>query len=289
VYFDIASQQETSFVEKHTAPSLRAFFEASCRELRGMGPGSELAHSESPGPVAWPALAFPHPAFPHRAARTCESVYKGVASGRCLMAQAPTASARPAGTVFRHAQGREAPRPGQGFYLTAKSTGRRLALDAAALMEQGASARRPEGGGTDRARQGLRASATRPCHGDSCPLARGFYDRLPAARRRPWRRASWTASALREVARSTRSALLPGPGGLALADIVVGDYNYYFDGSAMLHTMTLVHEWRVGVLADEAHNLVERARAMYSADWTRLRCGPRARPRRWRSARRWTR
>jgi DNA excision repair protein ERCC-2 len=46
---------------------------------------------------------------------------------------------------------------------------------------------------------------------------------------------------------------------------VVGDYNYYFDGSAMLHTMTLAHEWRVGLLADEAHNLVERARSMYSA------------------------
>ena len=49
------------------------------------------------------------------------------------------------------------------------------------------------------------------------------------------------------------------------ADVIVGDYNYYFDGSAMLHAMTVGNEWRVGVLADEAHNLVERARAMYSA------------------------
>ena len=33
----------------------------------------------------------------------------------------------------------------------------------------------------------------------------------------------------------------------------------------MLHAMTVGNEWRVGVLVDEAHNLVERARAMYSA------------------------
>ncbi|HEX4511833.1 MAG TPA: ATP-dependent DNA helicase, partial [Burkholderiaceae bacterium] len=49
------------------------------------------------------------------------------------------------------------------------------------------------------------------------------------------------------------------------ADIVVGDYNYWFDTSAMLHGLALAHEWRVALLVDEAHNLVPRAREMYSA------------------------
>src|SRR5690606_6493933 len=49
------------------------------------------------------------------------------------------------------------------------------------------------------------------------------------------------------------------------SDVVVGDYNYYFDTSAALHTLTVAQEWRAAVLVDEAHNLVERARAMYSA------------------------
>ena len=47
--------------------------------------------------------------------------------------------------------------------------------------------------------------------------------------------------------------------------MVVGDYNYYFDFSAMLHGLDVANQWRVGVLVDEAHNLVERARGMYSA------------------------
>ncbi len=46
----------------------------------------------------------------------------------------------------------------------------------------------------------------------------------------------------------------------------MGDYNYYFDGSAMLYAMTLAHEWKVAVLVDEAHNMVERARRMYTAE-----------------------
>lgn len=48
-------------------------------------------------------------------------------------------------------------------------------------------------------------------------------------------------------------------------DVVVGDYNYYYDGSALLHALTLQNQWRVGVLVDEAHNLLDRARGMYSA------------------------
>ena len=49
------------------------------------------------------------------------------------------------------------------------------------------------------------------------------------------------------------------------ADIVVGDFNHYFDSNAILFGLTAAHEWRVAVLVDEAHNLLERGRAMYSA------------------------
>jgi DNA excision repair protein ERCC-2 len=49
------------------------------------------------------------------------------------------------------------------------------------------------------------------------------------------------------------------------SDVAVGDYNYYFDRSAMLFGWTVTHQWRVCLLIDEAHNLVERARTMYTA------------------------
>lgn len=49
------------------------------------------------------------------------------------------------------------------------------------------------------------------------------------------------------------------------ADVIVGDYNYYFDTSAMLFALAEANRWRVSVLVDEAHNLVDRARGMYTA------------------------
>ncbi len=105
------------------------------------------------------------------------------------------------------------------------------------------------------------------CHGEACPLARGFYDRLPAARSEALAAVLMDSATLRTVAR--HHGICPYYLAQELcrwADLVVGDYNYFFDGSALLHAMTLANEWRVGVLADEAHNLVERARSMYSGD-----------------------
>jgi Rad3-related DNA helicase len=108
------------------------------------------------------------------------------------------------------------------------------------------------------------------CHGDACPLARGFYDRLPAARA-----AALDAPVLdRDTLRSTGLAhdVCPYYLGSEMArwsDLVVGDYNYWFDGGAMLYAMALTYGWRVSVLADEAHNLVSRARGMYSASLSR--------------------
>ena len=50
------------------------------------------------------------------------------------------------------------------------------------------------------------------------------------------------------------------------SDVVVGDYNYYFDMTALLYGLTVLNGWRVTLLVDEAHNLIERARGMYSAE-----------------------
>jgi len=105
-----------------------------------------------------------------------------------------------------------------------------------------------------------------PCDGAVCPLARGFYDRLPAARAEAINIYFLDQDAVRQVA--LRHHLCPYYLGQELArwsDVVIGDYNYYFDRSAMLYGWTVTHEWRVCLLVDEAHNLVERARTMYTA------------------------
>ena len=50
------------------------------------------------------------------------------------------------------------------------------------------------------------------------------------------------------------------------SDVVVADYHYFYDSAAMLYALTQAQQWKVGVLVDEAHNLLERARRMYTAE-----------------------
>ncbi|WP_246794469.1 ATP-dependent DNA helicase [Burkholderia perseverans] len=106
----------------------------------------------------------------------------------------------------------------------------------------------------------------RACHGESCPLARGFYDRLDAARGVALARLRLDRATVREVALAHEICPYYLAQELARwADVIVGDYNYYYDGSALLHSLAVQNQWRIGVLVDEAHNLLDRARGMYSA------------------------
>lgn len=262
VYLDIGDQEETTFTEAYTADELRAFFEGRCGEFLAWAE-QELVH-RAHRDEQLTALQFPHPEFRKGQRSLAEAVYKGAASGRCVLAQAPTGIGKTVGTLFPMLKAATPHKLDKVFWLTAKTTGRQLALDAAAQITQGAPNLRLrvlELTARDKACE----HPDKACHGESCPLARGFYDRLPAARQEAVHASCADAPALRTIARQRQVC----PYYLAQetarwADVVVGDYNHWFDGSAMLYAATLANEWRVGVLADEAHNLVERGRSMYS-------------------------
>jgi DNA excision repair protein ERCC-2 len=263
VYFDIGSQDETVFTEVHSASALREFFEGLCEAFLAWA-AQELAHRQARD-AALATLPFPYPAFRGGQRELSEAVYRTAVNGRCLMAQAPTGIGKTVGTLFPLLRAAPSQSLDKIFYLAAKTPGRQLALDALALIGRAApqlELRVLELTARDKACE----HPDKACHGDSCPLARGFYDRLPAARADSLSAAVMDRAALRETA--LRHQICPYYLGQELArwaDVVVGDYNYFFDTSAMLHAMTQDGEWKVALLVDEAHNLVERARRMYTA------------------------
>jgi DNA excision repair protein ERCC-2 len=148
------------------------------------------------------------------------------------------------------------------LFLVAKTSGRALALDALQCLGSGPQLRVLELVAKESACQ----FPGRACEAASCPLARGFYDRLPAARALALEAVRLDHETLRRVALAAQVC----PYYLAQemvrwCDVIVGDYNYFFDTSAILHALTQENQWRVGLLVDEAHNLLPRARDMYSA------------------------
>ncbi|KDP83767.1 ATP-dependent DNA helicase [Cupriavidus sp. SK-3] len=264
VYFDVASQQESGFSEHFAAGQLRAFFEEKCERFVNWAL-QESAHRAARD-QALQGMAFPHASFRRGQRDLAEAVYRAARSGRCLLAQAPTGIGKTAGTLFSMLKAVPQGQIDKVFYLTAKTTGRQMALDAARGLREGNAGlhlRVLELTARDKACE----QPDRACHGESCPLARGFYDRLPAARQDAAGQALLDRAALRQIALS--HDICPyylGQEMARWADLVIGDYNYYFDRTAMLHGMTAANDWRAGVLVDEAHNLLERARKMYSAE-----------------------
>jgi len=264
VYFDIGSQQETVLSETRSALELAGHFEDHCGRFLAWAE-LELAHRAARD-AALDALRFPHADFRPGQRQLAEAIFRANAGKRSLLAQAPTGIGKTVGTLFPVLKA--APREGldKVVFLAAKTPGRQLALDAAATLKRSGSLplRVLELTARDKACE----HPDKACHGESCPLARGFYDRLPAARAA----AAATSAALLDRATLREIGLAhevcPYYLGSEMArwsDVIVGDYNYWFDGGAMLYALALANGWKTSVLADEAHNLVARARSMYTA------------------------
>ncbi|WP_445621473.1 helicase C-terminal domain-containing protein [Kushneria sp. Sum13] len=289
VYFDIEHQQESVLVETMARPALEAFFVAQCERFIDWAE-QELAH-EAARSRALSQLAFPHADFRPGQRALAESVFKAISTRRDLMLQAPTGIGKTLGTLFPALKAMPGQRLDRLFFLTARTTGRRLALEALTTLGMAAArkekaAHKDESNHEDEAPYEKEGSAPGvrtleliardkacehpelACHGESCPLASGFYDRLPAARQAAVLQGWLDHASLRAVALSHR--VCPYYLGQEMAhwcDVVIGDVNYWFDTSAMLYALTRQHQWRVSLLIDEAHNLVERGRAMYGAEF----------------------
>ena len=293
VYFDIASLQETPLSEHFTAASLKDYFQTQCERFLAWA-DQELSH-RLVRDAALDALAFPHASFRPGQRELAGAVYKTAVAGQCLIAQATTGIGKTIGTVFPLLKAMPRQRLDKLFFLAAKTPGRKLALDALALLKDSARGlAKPASPALPTpkpsplplrvlelvAREKSCEHPDKACHGDSCPLAKGFYDRLPQARQSAVQFAGAVAgpgfraaemdvldkAALREVA--LMHHVCPyylSQEMVRWSDVVVGDYNYFFDTSALLYSMTISYQWRVGVLVDEAHNMLERARSMYTA------------------------
>ncbi|MGF6604670.1 DNA excision repair protein ERCC-2 [Paraburkholderia sp. GAS448] len=273
VYFDIVSQKETLLTETHTAASLEAFFVDQCERFSDWAMREE-SHRDARN-AALAALQFPYGAFRSGQRELAVSVYRAARDGRCLMAQAPTGIGKTLGTIFPLLKACAGDQLDRVFFLTAKTPGRALALNAVETL-------RASAGGGDLPLRVLELVARdkacehpdKACHGESCPLARGFYDRLADARGAALASGRLDRAAVRTAALAHDVCPYYLAQELARwSDVIVGDYNYYFDSSALLYALTQMNQWRVAVLVDEAHNLLDRARRMYTAtlDQTSLR------------------
>jgi DNA excision repair protein ERCC-2 len=208
---------------------------------------------------------FPFTNFRAGQRELARSVYRAVQNKFNLFVEAPTAMGKTLATLYPAIKGLPLISDGKVFYVTAKTPGRLAAQDALQkLRDTGVQVRSVSLTAKTKICFAPDASG---CDAATCPFRKGYYDRYkPAMRELLLATQRLDNDNISIVARKHQVC----PFELSLdvsnwVDVIIGDYNYVFDPTVMLQRYFGEGRAKHVVLIDEAHNLVDRSRDMYSA------------------------
>ena len=207
---------------------------------------------------------FPYP-YREGQRELVTSVYRTILRKKKLFIQAPTGVGKTMATIFPAVKA-----VGEGlgdkiFYLTAKTITRTVAEQAFQILKKNGLQYKVA---TLTAKEKICFCEKAECNPDACPYAKGHFDRVNDA-------VYEMITTMEEMSRENietqakKHKVCPFEMGLDVSlwvDAIICDYNYVFDPNA--HLKRFFSEGKKGeylFLIDEAHNLVERGREMYSA------------------------
>lgn len=210
------------------------------------------------------ALEFP---FTYRKGqgKLVRGVYQSILRKKRLYIQAPTGVGKTISTIFPTVKSMGEGLTEKIFYLTAKTITRTVAEDTFALLEKTGAKMKCV---TITAKEKICILDKPTCNPAACPRAKGHYDRVNDA---VFDVLTNETIITRELILSYAEKHTVCPFEMCLdistwCDGIICDYNYAFDPTASLKRFfSLEKENDFVFLIDEAHNLVDRAREMYSA------------------------
>lgn len=224
-----------------------------------------------------PALAgarFPYPRLREGQEIMIREIWGAIRRGKRLFVEAPTGTGKTVSSLYPAVRAVGAGYADKIFYLTAKASTRREAyLASAKLFESGAPLRTVVITAKEQVCMcGARLAGVvgqNLCTPELCPYAKGYYDRVDGA---IWELLEGGNGYPRQTicAMAKKHRVCPYELSLDLSeycDSIICDYNYAFDPSVYFRRYFSPdgRGERYVFLVDEAHNLADRARDMYSA------------------------
>ena len=209
-------------------------------------------------------LSFPYE-YREGQERLVKDVYLSILRKKTLFIQAPTGVGKTLCTIYPAVKAVGENLAEQIFYLTAKTITRTAAQSAFSQMVDGGLREKII---TITAKDKVCFLEERSCNPVDCPYAKGYYDRVnDAVFEMIQQEGIFDRDRIIELAKEKELC----PFELALdislwCDAIICDYNYVFDPNVYLKRF-----FAEGVkgdyifLVDEAHNMIERGREMYSA------------------------
>lgn len=209
-------------------------------------------------------LKFPFDEYRKGQRELAVAVYKTITSAKNIFVKAPTGTGKTVSTLFPSIKAMGEGHSSKIFYLTAKTITRSVAEEAFSIMRTKGLKFRAV---TLTAKEKICILEKSSCNPVDCEVAKGYFDRINDA-------IMDILTHEEELKReniekyATKHRVCPFEFSLDLtlwADAVVCDYNYVFDPRVYLKRF-FTEKGDYTFLIDEAHNLVDRAREMYSAE-----------------------
>lgn len=210
-------------------------------------------------------LKFPFEEYRQGQREFAVRVYKSIVDSKKCFAMAPTGTGKTVSTLFPAIKAMGEEKTSKIFYLTAKTITREVVNDTIRLMKKQKLNLRSI---TITAKEKICKMSEINCNPDYCLYAEGYFDKINNALKEILNKYDdFSRKNIDEISEVYK--LCPFELCLDLtmfSDIVICDYNYIFDPRVYLKRYFDVKKTDFTFLVDEAHNLLDRSRNMYSAE-----------------------
>lgn len=190
-------------------------------------------------------------------------VYGIAKNGGHLFSEAPTGIGKTMSTLFPYIKSLPFDKESKIFYLTAKTSGKESAHNAVKIMnDKGAFI----GSIVVTSKEKICFQETRACNPDECMYAKGYYSKIKSIINYALLKyRDFNHDTIVEIAKDYNVCPFELELDLSLyLDVIICDYNYMFDPISYMKRYFDEDSSHYLALVDEAHNLVDRSREMYS-------------------------
>ena len=262
-YYGIENKRTKLFEEHFLFDELRQYFEALCEKYFIFLDLREQIVTQRDRSIA--STVFPYP-FRKYQKRVIGRIHQAICEEKNIFINAPTGTGKTLNALFPALKTLPERNNGKIFYLSSKSTQKQISEDTLRLMVgQGLQIKSVTITAKEKACFRERPS----CNPEDCVYAEGYYDKLTEAIRDILQNENViTADYLKNYGLAHH--MCPFELSLDLSnwsDVIICDYNYVFDPFAALKRYFDESATKADhlFLVDEAHNLIDRSRDMYSA------------------------
>ena len=276
-YARAGREEEASFVDSVlSADQLKAAYAALLRMI--LPRAKDLEERETTLRKTAKKAIFPYKEMRDAQHDMILECWRDMRAGKTLFAEAPTGIGKTIATLYPAVRCFGEGRCDKIFYLTAKNATRREAFGAVQKINEAGTPVRAcvitarEGACIcESAKQGGNRLSSY-CNPDTCPYAKGYYDKVESVLRDLVDSGKTLFSGLDIRAAAQKWQVCPYELALDLSElceIIICDYNYVFSPAVSLRRyfsedVSGSEGHRYIFLVDEAHNLPDRARDMYS-------------------------